>query len=278
MKFLLASISAYIRPFWGTKRQSAMVMRWEHYREITSQNVGFWCIFPVQMHLRHCRFALLIVLGLLLAPVTARRVCAQGDGQDRDVYQQKAGMIFAFLKQTKWPGRKMPGANVPFVVGIYGPDRVSAYLEELAVGQTVNGRAVMIKRISVKEELGSCHLIYVSGLDTGHVAAALRESRHENVLTVGDTANFNASGGVIQFSDEGGRVSYVASLDNARRERLELGGFLLKASGTQAKANPSPRKDGSAAGKDGSAAGEDDLHRAEAARLADTDSRAASKR
>jgi hypothetical protein len=193
-------------------------------------------------------------------------VSAQGDGQDRDVYQQKAGMIFAFLKQTKWPGRKMPGANVPFVVGIYGPDRVSAYLEELAVGQTVNGRAVMIKRISAKEELGSCHLLYVSGTDAGQVATALRESRHENVLTVGDTANFIASGGVIQFSDEGGRLWYGVSVENADRERLKLGGFLLKASGAQAKTNSAPRKDGGAAG-------EEDVRRAEAARLADTDAR-----
>ena len=132
MNFLLAPILAFIRPFPGTKWKSAMVMCRENSREIPSQNVGIQCILGAQMHLRYCRFALLIVLGLLLARVTAPPVCAQGE--DRDVYQQKAGMIFAFLKQTKWPGRKIPGANVPFVVGIYGPDRVSAYLEELAVG------------------------------------------------------------------------------------------------------------------------------------------------
>lgn len=198
------------------------------------------------MHFRHLRFALTIVLGLLLAPIMELHGFAQGVAPDRDVYQQKAGMIFAFLKQTKWPGRKVPGANVPFVVGIYGPDHVSSYLEELTAGQTVNGRAVMIKRVNAKEELGTCHLVYVSGMDAGRVATALREARHENVLTVGDTANFISSGGVIQFSDDGVRLGYDVSVDNAERERLKLGGFLLKSSGAQAKVTPGGRKSSSA--------------------------------
>jgi hypothetical protein len=220
------------------------------------------------MLFRHFRLALLFV-GLVLAVLfaTVPQACAQRDGPDRDVYQQKAGMIFAFLKQTKWPGRKMPGPNVPFVVGIYGPDRVSAYLEEIVAGQTVNGRAVMIKRVSAKEELGLCHVIYVSDTDPARVSTALREAHRENVLTVGETANFNASGGVIQFSDEGGRVGYVADNVNAKRERLELGGFLLKSSGGQVKASPPsppvpPRKSSSATA-------EDDEDKAHLARIAE---------
>ena len=189
-----------------------------------------------------------LVLALLLAWSLAAvdTVRAQGDGPERDGSQQRASMIFQFLKQTKWPPRKLPGGSVPFVIGIYGPDRVSTYLEEIIAGQMVNGRAVLLKRIVAKEELGTCHLVYISGQDAGHVAAALRETRHENVLTVGETANFNASGGVIQFSIDAGRLGYLASLENARRERLTLGGFLLKASGAQAKTEPA-RKSGSAA-------------------------------
>src|SRR2546423_1511294 len=109
-------------------------------------------IIRAGMHFRHFRFALLLI-GLLLGggAVVTREARAQ-EMADRDVHQQKAQMIFAFLRQTIWPQRKL-GANVPFIVGIYGPDRVSGYLEEIIAGQTVNGRAVMIKRVSAKEEL-----------------------------------------------------------------------------------------------------------------------------
>jgi hypothetical protein len=247
-----ALFSACCRTPCGAERdaeQRGRIEQTDFFREIESRKVKNRGIIRARMHFRHFRFALLLI-GLLLAglPVMTCKAGAQ-EAADRDVYQQKAQMIFAFLRQTVWPQRKLQGANVPLVVGIYGPDRVSGYLEEIIAGQTVNGRTVMIKRVSAKEELGMCHLLYVSSTDAARVAIALHESHHDNVLTVGETVNFNESGGVIQFLDTDGRLGYVANLENAKRERLTLGGFLLKASGAQVKAAPA-RKSGSTTAED----------------------------
>lgn len=83
-----------------------------------------------------------------------------------------------------------------------------------------------------------CHLVFVSRSERDRLRMVLGETRRENVLTVGETDNFLASGGVIQFVNLGGQVRYRISLDAARRERIEPGGFVLRMGVPQSATQP----------------------------------------
>lgn len=154
------------------------------------------------------------------------RLEAQSNGPDE--YQQKAGLICNFLRQCKWPERRFPTPDAPFIVGIFGNDQISGYLRENIQGRQIQGRSVQVRRITMKEDLSMCHLVFVSRSERDRLRVVMGETRRENILTVGESDNFLASGGVIQFTSYAGVVRYKVSLDAVRRERIEPGGFVLR--------------------------------------------------
>ncbi|MEQ1861968.1 MAG: YfiR family protein [Chthoniobacteraceae bacterium] len=143
-------------------------------------------------------------------------------------FQQKARLICNFLRNCKWPDRRFPAPDSPFIIGIYGSDQISEFLRENIQDRLVQGRPVQIRRISQKQELSVCHLVFVSRSERERLKLIISETRRENVLTVGETENFLASGGVIQFTGNGAQVRYQVSLEAARRERIEPNGFVLR--------------------------------------------------
>lgn len=209
-------------------------------------------------------FSSLLLTALLAVLPAAPRVARADDrAGDRDDNQTKAQMICAFLKNTRWPQRKLSGAGAPLVIGVFGNDTISSHLGEMIGDLRINARPVLIKHVTEKEELATCHLVFVGGADPGRVTLVLKETRHENVLTVGETGDFLKRGGVIEFyKDEQGRIRYDANQENARRERLTLGGFLLKVSRPQVKA--------AAPGRTGNTAADSDDHKPDARHIAET--------
>lgn len=148
-------------------------------------------------------------------------------------YQQKARLICNFLRNCKWPDRRFPQAESPFIIGIYGTDLISEYLREDIQDRRIQGRPVQIRRVTQREEFAICHLIFVSRSERDRLRGVLGETRRENVLTVGETDNFLSSGGVIQFANFDGQIRYLFSLEAARRERIEPNGFVLRMAAPQ---------------------------------------------
>ena len=203
------------------------------------------------MHPVRSSFAKLVVSALLIWLTAPHRARSENGEARRDDNQTKAQMICAFLKNTRWPQRKLAGDGAPLVIGIFGSDTISAQLGEMIGDIRINGRPVVITHVTEKEDLATCHLVFVSGSDPAHVSTVLKETRHENVLTVGETDDFLKRGGVIEFyKDADGRIRYDTDQGNARRERLTLGGFLLKVSKPQVQAKPPGRTGNTAAGSD----------------------------
>lgn len=153
---------------------------------------------------------------------------ARAQSGDSEEYQQKAGLICNFLRQCKWPSSRFANGDSPFVVGIQGSDQISAYLRENIQDRRIQNRPVQVRRLTGVEEAGMCHVIFVSRSERDRLRGILGEARRANVLTVGESDNFLASGGVIQFVNSGDQVRYRVSLEAARRERIEPGGFVLR--------------------------------------------------
>lgn len=179
--------------------------------------------------LRGSRLALARGLaGVVCASWLASAAPASAQNGATEEYQKKASLICNFLRQCRWPEQRFSKPDSPFIVGIYGKDQISDYLRENTRGRLVNGRPVMIRPVMSKEELAMCHLVFVSRSERDRLRTVFAETRRENVLTVGETDNFLASGGVIQFVNLGEHVRYRISLEAARRERIEPGGFVLR--------------------------------------------------
>jgi len=165
-----------------------------------------------------------LVVWMILMVATAK---AQGSGDVRE-FQKKAESINNFIKFVDWPVRKFPQPDTPFVIGVYGADNISSLLQESIQERLIKGRPVVIKHLQNKEELRSCHVLFISRSERDRLGPILAEVRRENVLTVGECDNFLDKGGVINFVNVGGQLHFQISTDAAAREKLNVSSHLLQ--------------------------------------------------
>jgi hypothetical protein len=165
-----------------------------------------------------------VAFAFLLGTAAGRAAGESGE------YEEKARRISTFIRHTEWPEKKLGRPGTPFVIGIYGSDQISGYLQEIFAGTQAKGHPVQVRSVYSLSDIPNCHVLFVSASERDRLRSILSEARREGVLTVGESDNFLASGGVIQFVRKPDGVwSHTASVANASRERLTLGGFILRA-------------------------------------------------
>jgi len=164
------------------------------------------------------------VLWLALLACTVR---SQNPADLRD-YQKKAEFISSLTRFVEWPDRKFAQADSPFVIGIYGTDNISIFLQEAIQGRQIKGRPAVIKHLLNKQELRACHLLFISRSERDRLGPILGEVRRENVLTVSECDGFLARGGVINFVEVGGQVRFQVNMEAAGREKLTMSSKLLQ--------------------------------------------------
>ncbi len=72
-------------------------------------------------------------------------------------------------------------------------------LRELAKGVTAQGRPIEVRSIKKKDEYRSCHILFIGRNDAERYGAILGPIRGLPVLTVGETEDFLAAGGIVNF-------------------------------------------------------------------------------
>jgi hypothetical protein len=152
---------------------------------------------------------------------------AQGPAVEAE-YQKKAEYIGSFTRFVDWPARKFQHPDAPFVIGVYGADSISGLLQEALQDRPIKGRPAVIKHLLNKEELRSCHVLFISRSEKDRLGPILGEVRRENVLTVGECDNFLSKGGIINFVTVAGQVRFQISTEAAAREKLVVSSKLLQ--------------------------------------------------
>lgn len=171
------------------------------------------------------------VLGALLAIVHGANLpaCADSIADSPDEARTKSVMICSFVRHAVWPRRKFPRNDAPVVIGILGDETLSTFLGEAVRSRTSKGRPIVVRNISLTQEVGDCHAVFVSRRAAAQAGEVLRIARRGSVMTIGETPGFIKSGGVIEFSKQGARVCFHVSRGALRRERLKVSGWVLNA-------------------------------------------------
>jgi YfiR/HmsC-like len=129
---------------------------------------------------------------------------------------------------VEWPAKKFLQPDAPFVIGVFGNDSISGLLRETIQDRRIKERPVVVRKIMTKEELRGCHLLFISRSERDRLDPVLRAVRRENILTVGESDNFIARGGVINLVSIGETIRLQISVENARRESLVISSKLLQ--------------------------------------------------
>jgi hypothetical protein len=143
-------------------------------------------------------------------------------------YQLKAVFLFNFAQFVEWPATAFPGPDTPLVIGVLGKDPFGSYLDETVRGETVNGRPLVVRRYRGVEEIGACHILFVSRQEEGRLQGVLDSLRGRSILTVSDAERFSTRGGMIRFITDHNRIRLRINLEAAQAAHLTLSSKLLR--------------------------------------------------
>ena len=166
-------------------------------------------------------FAALLLFFLALG-LTAAGDAPAGNAQ---IIAERICSVAHFVE---WPAKKFQQPDAPFVIGVFGNDSISGILRETIQDRRIKERPVIVRKIMTKEELPGCHLLFISRSERDRLDPVLRAVKRESILTIGESDNFIAKGGVMNLVSVGDAIRLQISVEAARREHLVISSKLLQ--------------------------------------------------
>jgi hypothetical protein len=171
--------------------------------------------------------ALLLAAGLW-GPAPAHSAAAEGGADQAPTeYQVKAAFLYNFARFVEWPPRAFASASAPIDVCVLGEDPFGEALNRVLAGKMLGERPMMERRGKKLRELGGCEILFISGSERERVGEILEELRTAPVLTVGESEEFAARGGGVQFTLEDNHVHFIINVDATERAGLKVSSRLL---------------------------------------------------
>ena len=136
----------------------------------------------------------------------------------------KAAYLYKLAPFVDWPPDALESATSPFYLCVVGRDPFGGLLDRAVAGQAVDGRPIVVRRMSVVDRMVRCHLAYLGGSPGQSVKQELHAFQGAPVLTVTDGA---ASAGIVDFVLHDGRVRFRIDNDEAKASRLSISSKVL---------------------------------------------------
>jgi len=171
------------------------------------------------------RRARITAIGLLLACGAGALDIAHAAPTAAEV---EAVFLFNFSEFVDWPPQVFSDPRAPIVIGVLGSDPFGPALDDVVRGETVNGRALVVRRFEHVEELADCQILFISRSERARLQPILQAVKGRSVLTVSDLENFALEGGVIGFVLAENKIRLRINLQAARTAGLTLSSKLLR--------------------------------------------------
>jgi hypothetical protein len=142
-------------------------------------------------------------------------------------YQVKAAFIYKFATYVRWPQRTEPVATAPFVLCVIGKDPFGRELNAVMDGQKVQGRAIVVKRLTQPEVALRCEVLFVSSSEQAILPKILKALQGAPVLTIGDMDRFAKLGGLINLTTDENRIRFEINKGAIERAGLRVASQLL---------------------------------------------------
>lgn len=174
--------------------------------------------------LRNSKFAICVCAGIsfCLGGISI----AQTRAPQNSAAQLESETLYHIAEFVEWPeAASRPGATFNFCV--LGQDPLGSSLDEAVLGRPIGEKPAMILRASRMSYLTSCNILFISSSETARLAKILSKLRNKSIVTVSESPDFAASGGIIQLLRSGDRINLLINVDAAQRAGLRLRAQLL---------------------------------------------------
>lgn len=164
-------------------------------------------------------------LTLLLALLVGARGAFAQDAPPEP--QVKAAFLVNFPKYVDWPAETFVETNSPIIVATLGETDLGDHLRQMIPGRTVNGRPLVFKVITENDPGRDFHILFIPDSARRRQTAMLEKLKGSPVLTVGETDDFLARGGVVNLARRDQKVRLEVNLAAARQAALKISSKLL---------------------------------------------------
>lgn len=143
-------------------------------------------------------------------------------------YKIKAAFLFQFSRFVEWPAGAFASSDAPLVICVLGTNPFGSALNEIAAGELVYTHPLVVRHHEALEDLGACHIVFVSGDKEDIARRALQRLSGKSVLTVSDSTDFTRRGGVIGLVTVNGKVTLQVNRSSADAAQLRISAKLLR--------------------------------------------------
>jgi hypothetical protein len=186
-------------------------------------------VLSILTYLRKSRLKVFAKPGIvffLIPFLTMNMMAPQQSGPSE--YQVKAVFLYNFTQFVEWPSFAFENQDSPLVLGILGKDPFGNYLDETVSGDSVNGHPLVVQRFQNAEDVGKCHILFISASEKDRLKGIVQLLESRNILTVSDAANFTKYGGIVRFYTENHKTRISINLESAKKADLTISSKLLR--------------------------------------------------
>jgi hypothetical protein len=160
---------------------------------------------------------------LAAALALATPLVAQDVSQE---YRLKAAFVFRFPQFVEWPPRALESRST-IDICVLAPNPFGAALSELAEGESIGERRLVVRYVGGADEVDSCQVVYLPASSPERKTLVARLASRP-ILTVSDAPRFLDEGGMVQLRVVASRVRFDISAAAAERAGLRLSAQLLR--------------------------------------------------
>jgi hypothetical protein len=144
-----------------------------------------------------------------------------------DEYQVKAAFLYNFAKFVEWPPGTFANSSDPIAICVVGQNPFGSTLEDMVQVKKIGDRLFVVRRLSDTQQAAKCQILFISAGEWKRTRALLDAVKGAAILTVGETDDFMALGGVVGFKLDGPRVRLQIAPEAGERGRLRISSKLL---------------------------------------------------
>jgi len=128
---------------------------------------------------------------------------------------------------VEWPAGTFASPNDPIEICIVGQNPFGPILDSTVRGKKIGDRAFTVQRLAGTEQATRCQILFIGGAEWRRTPTLLEAVKGADILTVGESDDFTAVGGIVGFKIEGPRIRIRIALETAEHTRLRISSKLL---------------------------------------------------
>lgn len=160
----------------------------------------------------------------LLVSITRESARAQVSTEE---YSVKAAFLFHFAQLVDWPPGALSTTDPSLNLCILDDEPHRKELQSTIEGKPVGARVMHLRQLNHALSFQGCNLLFLSRDELRRQTSILKSLHGLPILTIGESADFLAEGGVICFHLDQDKIRFDINLGAADSSHLSISSRLL---------------------------------------------------